>query len=95
MYQELKAKANRGSPVPFLFEQFNVFSFYTSLLHSRYNALIRLQEALIEGLNRRAVMPQLILMIPHVSILNHVQFDLLGITHQLSQCINSFAIQID
>ena len=34
-------------------------------------------------------------MIPHVSILNHVRFDLPGITHQLSRSINWFAIQID
>ena len=73
--------------MPYLYQHDNIFGFYTSILRHRFNELGRLQDALIDALNRREYLPKYVLVIPDEAIIKAVKFDFPGITQQLERCV--------
>ena len=94
-FQDMNSRANTYRKKPFLYQYFNVFGFYTSILYDRNNPLARLMNTLTEALNRRNPLPRYIIVIPDTAFIQAIKFDNLpGITLQLERMVKWYNTQI-
>ena len=78
-----------------MYDHFNLFYFFTSPLNFGNNTLLRVNNAFIEGINRREHLPKYIIMVLDRDLIDMInRFDF-GISTQLERCVKWLAIQME
>ena len=94
MFKELQDMYTKSNNPPFIYQHFNIFYFFKSLLVSRRNALLRTGTAIVDAFNERILLPRIIFVILDEDILNMINQDEWGLTKQIERCIKWISTQI-
>ena len=73
---------------PYIHRKYNVRAYYNKNQFSQENALARLYNALVKGINDNAKLPRIILVIPGVEFFNSINHKDYGVSLMIGKCID-------
>ena len=94
--QSMKTSASMlQRQLPFVYERFNVFYFFLAKNSFIQNILVKLHNAVVEGLNRREHLPKYIIFMPDEDFLLSLNHYVFGISWLAGTCVNWITKQIE
>ena len=92
MRKRLKKEENA---MPYIYKQYNISYLIEDQLEGNTNAVAKILNAVIKGLNETAKLPRFIIIIPENDILKSVNYFGFGISVLVGRCLNWLVTQID
>ena len=94
--QEMKSSAASFNPhqIPYMYEQYNIYSYTKSSMVSQRNTLVRVQKAMEEAFSRKWHLPKYIIVMLDRDILHMINSEASGLTKAIERCLHYFAREL-
>ena len=92
----MKIEANaKKKPVPYIYEYFNVYGYYTNPLNQTRSVMAHMFNAFTEALNASLCLPKFIFLIPDIDFPRSTLRDNFGMTLVFEDCLIYFVKQLE